>query len=84
MFSSGVIALAHDAAKSGHQFGPGAAKFVMMMERQFGEDLLSLGRESEQHFAAVVLGPGAMNETSGFQAIHQFHGAMMADFHASG
>lgn len=84
MLGIGVIARAHDAAKSRDQFGSGAAEFVVMMERQLGEDLLSLGRKRKQNFAAVVLGSGAMNETSGFQAIHQFHGAMMADFHASG
>jgi len=79
-----IVSFPHDAAKSGHQFGSRTAQFVVMMKRKFGEHLLSPGSKREQHFAAVILGPRAMDKTSGFQTIYQFHGAMVADFHAAG
>ena len=84
MLGTGIVAFAHDAAKRGHQFGSGAPEFVVMMERQLGEHLLSLGGKREQHFAAVVLGPRAVDKTPGFQTIYQLNGAMVADLHAAG
>ena len=84
MLGRRIIALPHDAPKSGDQFRSGTAKFLMMVKREFGEHLFSLGSKREQHFAAVVLGAGAVDKSSRFQAIHQFHGAVVADLHAIG
>ncbi len=84
MLGSGVVALTHNAAQSRRQFGPRTAQFLAMMQRQFGEHLLSFGSKREQHLAAVVLGPRAVDKSSPFQAIYQFHGAVVADLHAIG
>ena len=61
---------AHDAAQSGYEVRSGRAEFIVMMEREFSEDLLSLGSERQQNFAAIVLGAGAMDEASGLQPVH--------------
>lgn len=79
-----IIALAHDAAKSCYQLRSGAAEFQVMMQREFGEHLFSLGGKRKQHFATIILCPGAVNKSSRFQAIYQFHGAVVADLHAIG
>ena len=79
-----IIALAHDAAKSCYQLRSGAAEFLVMMQREFGEHLFSLGSKRKQHFATIILCPGAVDKSSRFQAIHQFHGAVVADLHAIG
>jgi len=82
MLGRGVVARPHNAAQRGHQLGPGTAQFLAMMQRQLGEHLLTLGSEREQYLAAVVLRPRAVDKSSRFQTIHQFHGAMVADLHA--
>jgi hypothetical protein len=82
MKESGVRAFAHDAAKSCHKIRSRGAQFVVMMKRQFSEDFLSLGSERKQDLAAIVLGTGAMDKASGFQAVYQFDSAVMADLHA--
>jgi hypothetical protein len=82
MKERGVCAFAHDAAKSGHQIGSSGTQFVVMMKRQFSEDLLSLRSECKQDLAAIVFGAGAMDKTSSFQAIYKFDCAMVADLHA--
>ena len=79
-----VATLPHDSAKSCHQFWSRAAQFVVMMQRQFGEHSLSLGSESEEDFAAIVLRPRAMDKSSSLQTVHQFHRTVVADFHTTG
>jgi hypothetical protein len=54
------------------------------MQGEFAEDLLSFGGKREQDLAAIVLGAGAMDESSRFQTVDQFHGAVVADLHAVG
>ena len=80
----GIIAFSHDAAKSGYQLGSGRAQFVVVMQGEFAEDLLSLGGKREQDLAAIVLGAGAVDESSRLQTVDQFHGAMVADLHSVG
>jgi hypothetical protein len=84
MYWRGIAALAHDTAESGYQFGAGGAQFVVMMERQFGENFFSFRGEREQDLAAVVSGAGATNKAARFQAVDEFDGAMVADLHAAG
>ena len=84
MRERGVVAFAHDAAKSGHQFRPGRAQFIVMVKREFGKNLFAFRSEREQNLAAIVLGAGAVDKASRFQAVHKFHGAMVADLHAIG
>lgn len=80
----GLSTFPHDAAKSGYQLGSGRAQFVVVMQGEFAEDLLSFGGKREQDLAAIVLGAGAMDESSRFQTVDQFHGAVVADLHAVG
>ena len=65
-----LVALPHDAAKSAHQFGSGRPQFVVVMKRQFAQDLFAFGGKREQDLAAIVMGAGAMYKASGFQAVH--------------
>ena len=84
MGERGIGAFAHDAAEGCDQFGCGGTKFIVMMQGEFAEDFLASGREGEEDFAAIVLGAGAMDKASGFEAIDQFDGAVVADLHAIG
>ncbi len=84
MLGRRIVALPHNAPKSGYQFGSGTAKFLMMMKRKLGEHLLSFGSKHEEHFAAVVVRPRAVHKSSRFQAVHQLYGAVVADLHAIG
>jgi len=81
---SSVATLPHDSAKSCHQFWPRTAQFVVMMQRQFGEHFLSLGSELEEDFAAIVLGPRALDKSSSLQTVHQFDRTVVADFQTTG
>ncbi len=53
-----------------------------MMQRQFSQDPLSFGRQAEQDLSAVIPRTLTMDESAGFQPIHQFDGAVVANLHA--
>src|ERR1700684_2753342 len=74
-----VSTFSHDAAKSSHQRRPGRADLIVMMERQFAQDFFSFRSERQQNLATVVLGARAVYKSSRFKAVHQFHGAVVAD-----
>jgi len=80
----GLGTFAHDAAQGSDQIGSGGAKLVVMMEREFAEDSFSFGGECEQNFAAVLLSARTVDEATGFEAVDQFHGAVVADLHTVG
>ena len=52
-----------------------------MMKGEFAEDFFTFRSESEKDFAAIIVSAGAMDETSGFEAVHQFNGTVMANLH---
>src|ERR1700722_12739422 len=56
----------------------------MMVQCELFKELLSFGGEGNEDFAAIVLGAGPADKAACFEAIHQFDGAMVADFHAAG
>ena len=84
MQKRGIVAFPHDAAKSGHQLRSCRTQFVVMMQRQFAEDLLAFRSEREQDLAAIVASPRAMDKSPSFQPVHQLHRAVVADLHAVG
>jgi hypothetical protein len=47
------------------------------MQREFLQNLFTLGRELQQYFSAVFRAPLPAYEASSFEPIHQFHGAVM-------
>ena len=65
-----VRALPHNAAESGHQIRSSGAQFVVMMNCHLAQNLLTLGSQREQNFAAIVGGAGAMDEAPGFEAVN--------------
>jgi hypothetical protein len=79
-----IVAFPHDAAQSRYQFRPGRTQLVVMMKRQLSYHFLALGGERQQHLAAVLRSPRPMNEPTSFQAVHQFHGAVVADLQPAG
>ena len=82
MHTSAVAAGAHDAAESGDEIWSGGAKFVVVMERKFAKNFFSFWSEGQQNFPAVILGAPAMDEASGFETVHEFDGAVVANLHA--
>jgi hypothetical protein len=84
MRRSAIHSFTHDAAKRGGQLRSGQTEFIVVMQRQLAEDSFSFCSECKQHFAAVVLGARTMDESSGFQAVHQFNSAVVADLHPVG
>jgi len=84
MLRTRIIALPHDSSKRRRQFGPGTAEFLVMMEGEFGQHLLALGSQRQKDFPAIIIRPRAVNKSACFQAVHQFDGAMVADFHTTG
>src|SRR6266852_739530 len=77
-----IAAFPHDAPKSRDQLRSGRAQLIVMMRRQFAEDLLPFGRKRQQHFAAIVLSTSAVDKSPRLEAVHQLHGAVVADLHA--
>jgi hypothetical protein len=61
----GIVAFPHNAAKRAYQLRSGRAQFVVMMKRQFAENLLAFGSECEQDLAAIVMSARAMDKSSG-------------------
>ena len=55
-----------------------------MMKGEFGEHFFAFRGKGQEDFAAVVLRAGAVDEASGFEAVDQFDGAVMADLHTVG
>jgi hypothetical protein len=55
-----------------------------MMEGQLTENLLSLRRKRNEHFATVIMATGAVDETSSLQPVYQFHCAVVANLHPIG
>jgi len=79
-----LSAFAHDAAQGGHELGSGGAQFLVVVKSELTENFLAFRGQREQDFAAIALGTSAVNETSGFEAVHQLHRAVVADLHAVG
>src|SRR5712691_990137 len=76
------VTCAHDPPKRVYQFRSGRAQFVVMMKSELAQHLLALRSKRQQDFAAIILGPRAMDKSSTFEPVHQFDGAVMADLHA--
>lgn len=84
MQKRGIAPFTHDAAQGSHQFRSGQAQFVVVVKREFAEDFLAFRCERQQDFAAIIPGSRAMHKPSRFEAVHQFHRAVVADLHAIG
>jgi hypothetical protein len=65
MQGRGIVAFPHNAAKSGYQLRCSQAQFVVMMKRQFAENLLAFGSQRKQDLAAIVMSARAMDKSSG-------------------
>src|SRR6267154_1427132 len=71
-----------DAAEGGYQLWAGRAQFVVMMKSKFAQYLFSFRSKRQKDFATVILRTHAMYKSTVLKAVHEFHGAVMADLHA--
>src|ERR1700719_1622292 len=76
------VTCVHDSPQRGYQLWPRRAQLVLMMKGKFAQYFLAFRSKRQKDFATVILRTRALDKSSVLKAVHEFHGAVMADLHA--